>query len=113
MSSASFIPAEAFTHFTYRITHKRAMVCDLQGIFNADMIPPTFELTDPAIHYASAKGRRMVFGRTDKGRSGTKAFFKTHHCNKICKMLHLSARNKEWSCDWRRESARCSNFRQY
>jgi hypothetical protein len=55
------------------------MVCDLQGIFNADMIPPTFELTDPAIHYASAKGRWMVFGRTDKGRSGTKAFFKTHH----------------------------------
>ena len=89
------------------------MVCDLQGVYNTDMIPPTFELTDPAVHYGSTKGRRMVFGRTDKGRSGMKAFFKTHKCTPICKMLHLSARNKEWSCDWRYESAQGTNFSHY
>ncbi len=34
------------------------------------MIPPMFELTDPAIHYASAKGRGVVFGagQAKKGR---------------------------------------------
>ena len=75
------------------------MMCDRQGVFNTDMIPPTFELTDPAVHYGSNKGRRMVFGRADKGRSGMKAFFKTHKCTPMCTMLHLSAQNKEWSCD--------------
>ena len=106
-----FNPAEAFTHFTYRFTNYKVMVCDLQGVFNTGMIPPTIELTDPAIHYASTKGRRMVYGRTDKGRSGMNAFFKSHKCTEICKMLHLSARNKEWSCDWRRESTQDTNFR--
>ena len=48
--------AEAFTHFTYRFTKKKVMVCDLQGIFNTDLTPPTIELTDPAIHYASMGG---------------------------------------------------------
>ena len=67
---------QAFTHFTYRFTNKRVMVCDLQGVFNTDTVPPTIELTDPAIHYASSKGRRMVYGRTDKGKTGMKSFFK-------------------------------------
>jgi hypothetical protein len=67
---------QAFTHFTYRFTNKRVMVCDLQGVFNTDMVPPTIEMTDPAIHYASSQGRRMVYGRTDKGMTGMHAFFK-------------------------------------
>jgi len=86
------------------------MVCDLQGIFNTDMVPPTFELTDPAIHYASTKGRRVVFGRTDKGKSGMNVFFKTHKCNKLCKYMQLSAKNKKWQRSWRRESAQGHNF---
>ncbi|KAL7542140.1 hypothetical protein ACHAXR_011560 [Thalassiosira sp. AJA248-18] len=102
---------QAFTHFTYRFTNKKVMVCDLQGIFNTDLTPPTIEMTDPAIHYASTRGRRMVFGRTDKGRSGMNAFFSTHKCTKICKYLHLSARNKKWNRDWRRESTQRTNFR--
>ncbi|KAL7545059.1 hypothetical protein ACHAWF_008424 [Thalassiosira exigua] len=102
---------QAFTHFTYRFTKKKVMVCDLQGVFNTEMSPPTIEMTDPAIHYASTRGRRMVFGRTDKGRSGMNSFFKTHKCTKICKYLHLSARNKKWNQDWRRESAQRTNFR--
>jgi len=101
---------QAFTHFTYRYTNKKVMVCDLQGIFNTDMVPPTFELTDPAIHYASTKGRRVVFGRTDKGKSGMNVFFKTHKCNKLCKYMQLSAKNKKWQRSWRRESAQGHNF---
>jgi hypothetical protein len=95
---------QAFTHFTYRYTHKRVMVCDLQGIFNTEAVPPTFELTDPAIHYDSTKGRRMVFGRTDKGRSGMNTFFRTHKCTKICAFLQLSAKNEKWKRDWRRDN---------
>jgi hypothetical protein len=66
---------QAFTHFTYRFTKKRVMVCDLQGVFNTSTVPPTIEMTDPAIHYSSSKGRRMVYGRTDKGNAGMKSFF--------------------------------------
>ncbi|KAL7521477.1 hypothetical protein ACHAWX_006152 [Stephanocyclus meneghinianus] len=73
---------QAFTHFTYRFTNKRVMVCDLQGVFNTDLVPPVIEMTDPAIHYASAKGRRMVYGRTDKGKAGMNAFFKV--CDILC-----------------------------
>ncbi|KAL7471353.1 hypothetical protein ACHAXS_011667 [Conticribra weissflogii] len=102
---------QAFSHFTYRYTNKRVLVCDLQGIFNTDAVPPTIELTDPAIHYASTKGRRMVFGRTDKGKPGMNTFFRTHKCSNICKYLQLSAKNKKWNRDWRGESAqRTSNF---
>lgn len=92
---------QAFTHFTYFYTHRRAMVCDLQGVFNTDKVPPTFELTDPSIHYASARGRRMVYGRTDKGKSGQRSFLKTHKCTKICEFLKLCRKNKRWKDDWR------------
>ncbi|CAB9509723.1 myosin heavy chain kinase [Seminavis robusta] len=54
---------QAFTHFSYLFTNKKVMVCDLQGIYNEGMVPPTFELTDPAIHYKSSR-REIVFGRT-------------------------------------------------
>lgn len=97
---------QAFTHFTYRYTSRKVLVCDLQGVFNTDMTPPTFELTDPAIHYASTKGRRMVFGRTDKGPTGMRNFFNTHKCTTICKYLELSAKNKKWKGNWRQESKR-------
>jgi hypothetical protein len=96
---------QAFTHFTYRYTNKKVMVCDLQGVFNTEMSPPTFELTDPALHYASAKGRRRVFGRTDKGKSGMNNFFRTHKCTKVCKFLQLSAKNRKWNRNWRQDSA--------
>lgn len=92
---------QAFTHFTYRYTNGRVMVCDLQGIFNTDMTPPTFQLTDPVIHYASGRGRRMVYGRTDKGRYGHRSFFRTHKCTSVCQYLELSAKNKSWKRDWR------------
>lgn len=90
---------QAFTHFTYRFTNKKVMVCDLQGIYKDDAAPPVFELSDPAIHYASNK-RCMVFGRTDKGQKGMQRFFDTHKCCKVCKLLQLSAKSKTWRKDW-------------
>jgi hypothetical protein len=68
----------AFTHFTYRFTNGKVMVCDLQGVFNRDTAPPTFELTEPVIHYTSKKRRKMDFGRTDMDKKGTQLFFNTH-----------------------------------
>ena len=50
---------QAFTHFTYLYTNKKVLVCDLQGVYNTESVPPTFELADPAIHYSS-KRREMV-----------------------------------------------------
>lgn len=95
---------QAFTHFTYLFTNRQVMVCDLQGVYNHDLVPPTFELTDPAIHYRSKKGRRHVFGRTDDGEAGMDKFFQTHKCNKVCKMMQLSRRNKNWRKKWRTDN---------
>ncbi len=48
---------QAFSHFTYRHTHRRQLVCDLQGVLTTSCSPPLFELTDPVIHYKSLSGR--------------------------------------------------------
>jgi Alpha-kinase family len=90
---------QAFSHFTYAFTNKKVLVCDLQGVYNTATVPPTFELTDPAIHYRSKK-RRMVYGRTDKGESGIRLFFQTHKCSDLCKLVNLSKRNKDWHQAW-------------
>jgi hypothetical protein len=94
---------QAFTHFTYRVTNKKVMVCDLQGVYDADAVPPKFELTDPAIHYASKRGREMVFGRTDKGKKGVQLFFDSHKCTSVCKLMQLSKQNPDWRKAWHSE----------
>lgn len=81
---------QAFTHFTYRLTQRRRMVCDLQGVLDRTRQPPVFELTDPCIHYSSRTGRKMVFGRTDQGQKGMHKFFKSHTCNPLCVALGLA-----------------------
>ncbi|KAL3942710.1 MAG: hypothetical protein SGBAC_003155 [Bacillariaceae sp.] len=95
---------QAFTHFTYLFTARQVMVCDLQGVYNHDLVPPTFELTDPAIHYRSNRGRRHVFGRTDDGEAGMDKFFDTHKCSQVCKMMQLSRKNKNWRKKWRTDN---------
>ena len=105
---------QAFTHFTYRFTNRKVLVCDLQGIFRNDSTPPQFELTDPAVHYRSNNGRKRVFGRTDLGQAGIDSFFKTHKCNGICKMMALSRKNRNWKSEWKEtRSKRSSNFQKY
>jgi hypothetical protein len=93
---------QAFAHFSYRCTNSKLLVCDLQGIYDDTAVPPLFELTDPAIHYSSSRGREMVYGRTDKGKAGIQLFFKTHKCTQICKLMQLSKKNKNWRKDWHR-----------
>jgi Alpha-kinase family/von Willebrand factor type A domain len=93
---------QAFTHFSYLFTNKQVMVCDLQGVYNTDRVPPAFELSDPAIHYASTVGRKMVFGHTDLGKEGMELFFKTHKCTPVCKYMNLSQKNKKWKKQWKK-----------
>ncbi|VEU40426.1 unnamed protein product [Pseudo-nitzschia multistriata] len=93
---------QAFSHFTYLFTNRKVLVCDLQGVYNTEMKPPTFELSDPAIHYRSNKGR-AIFGRTDKGQKGIQLFFNSHKCTGICKIMQLSQKNKSWKQHWRRD----------
>jgi hypothetical protein len=81
---------QAFSHFTYRYTRRKVLVCDLQGVLNAAH-PPKFEFTDPVIHFKSRTGRRNVFGRTDRGGKGVEDFFKSHQCGPLCRML-----NRRW-----------------
>ena len=75
---------QAFSHWSYHDTggnKRRFLVCDLQGVLNS-----SFELTDPAIH-----SRRKRFGVTDHGQRGHEAFFATHKCNPLCKILQLKS----------------------
>jgi len=89
---AADIP-QAFSHFTYRYTRRKMLVCDLQGVLSAPLSTetPLFEFTDPVMHYWSHTGRKNVFGRTDRGKKGIHDFFKTHECSDLCRML-----NKRW-----------------
>jgi hypothetical protein len=91
---------QAFTHFTHRYTNKKVMVCDLQGVFDDSATPPTFELSDPAIHSASKAGREMVYGRTDKGKTGMNLFHHTHRCSEICRHVLLGKVNLSWRKEW-------------
>lgn len=84
---------QAFSHFTYRHTRRKALVCDLQGVLSNSAAGEdragVFELTDPAIHYRSTSGRDQVYGKTDLGRKGVDKFFETHRCNDVCRLLGL------------------------
>ncbi len=56
-----------------------------------------YELTDPVIHKHRKKNKkkfqRLTFGRTDRGEKGMKAFFETHVCTDVCRLLGLSEVN--------------------
>jgi len=88
-----FFP-QAFSHFSYVKSKKRFMVVDLQGVH---MSKPdgtcSYELTDPVIHKHrknnKTKFSQWTFGRTDRGEKGMDAFFHTHQCNEVCKLLGL------------------------
>ena len=78
---------QAFSHFTYTISNRKLLVCDLQGVLNKDATPPIFEFVDPVIHYKSSRGRVNVYGRTDHGENGIHSFFKTHKCSPLCRAI--------------------------
>jgi hypothetical protein len=93
MSGRACDVLQAFSHFTYRSSKRKMLVCDLQGVYSETL--DTVELTDPVIHFASGHhdDKNHVYGRTDRGRKGIQDFFKTHKCNDVCAMLGLPSDN--------------------
>jgi len=75
---------QAFSHWTYDITHGHMIVVDCQGSFDAQQ--QVFQLTDPAVHCIDI----LRFGSTNMGVNGFKRFFKTHRCNRYCRELSLA-----------------------
>jgi hypothetical protein len=70
------------------------MVVDLQGVFEKyDDGTSRYVLTDPVIHKRKHGKQKQLtswtFGRTDRGEKGMKAFFETHECNEVCRLLGL------------------------
>jgi hypothetical protein len=88
---------QAFSHFTYEKSKKELMVVDLQGVFQENKDGSTeYVLTDPVIHKRkhghnkrSKQLETWTFGRTDRGEKGMKAFFETHECTEVCRLLGL------------------------
>jgi hypothetical protein len=84
--------AQAFSHFSFVKSRRSFMVVDLQGVFKIERDSTRkFMLTDPAIHKKNSRERKAMsdFGRTDRGRKGMRAFFRTHSCSDACRLLAL------------------------
>lgn len=77
---------QAFSHFTYSITKRAELVCDLQGELCKNGGYSLFEFTDPCIHSADGSKR---YGKTDHGGRGIHAFLKSHNCNAVCALLKI------------------------
>lgn len=75
----------AFSHWTYQVTNHYLMVVDLQGVKSTSPTGPRFALTDPALHCKDV----TRFCSTNLGNEGMHRFFRTHHCNSICKAMKL------------------------
>ena len=79
--------AQAFTHFTHVFSNDVTMVCDIQGVRERDKDGSNWlTLTDPAIHTAED-----TESRTNKKDSGFEAFYVSHVCNAVCRLLGLES----------------------
>lgn len=91
---------QAFSHYSYEMSKRQLMVVDLQGILEvrADGLKQ-YILTDPVIHKRrkrrSNRLRNWTFGRTDRGERGMSAFFQTHKCSDVCRLLGLQEQDTE------------------
>jgi hypothetical protein len=85
-----FEVAQAFSHFTYLATGRKRLVCDLQCVY--DEKRNELRLSDPVIHYYNQfrSDRRLVHGKTDRGRRGISMFFATHknYCGQLCRLAN-------------------------
>ncbi len=68
---------QALSHFSYHITGRNYLLCDLQGAVTED---GRLVLTDPAI----LSNIRTQYGDTDLGPEGIDRFFYHHQCNQYC-----------------------------
>jgi len=71
----------ALSHFSYHLTRRKALLCDLQGGCQHDC----YVLTDPVIMSPSKQ-----YGATDLGQDGIDNFFYYHRCSSYC--------DSAWSC---------------
>ncbi|GAX28499.1 hypothetical protein FisN_38Hh007 [Fistulifera solaris] len=90
-----FEVAQAFSHFSYRASSRKRLVCDLQGVY--DEANNVLMFSDPVIHYYNPGGftcRKNVHGRTDHGKEGMSKFFHTHseYCGHLCKIVNRGFR---------------------
>jgi len=67
----------SFSHFSYVVSDKELLICDIQGVGDI--------YTDPQIHSKDGKG----FGKGNLGQEGINHFLSTHRCNRICQFLKL------------------------
>lgn len=85
---------QAFSHFTYEKSKRHFMVVDLQGVLSMKHGRKCFQLTDPVIHKRRTKKKeklkKFTFGRTDRGDKGMRAFFESHRCTELCRLLGLN-----------------------
>ena len=77
----------ALSHFSWKISSGRLMLCDIQGV--------DCTYTDAQIH---SNVTSMTFGRGDYREVGMRKFFENHECNEICKMLELDQENLPGEC---------------
>lgn len=85
---------QAFSHYSYEMSKNQLMVVDLQGILEETAGKgKRYVLTDPVVHKRrkrrTNKLRNWTFGRTERGERGMSAFFHTHKCSDVCKLLGL------------------------
>ena len=91
---------QTFSHYSFDKSKRRFLVVDLQGVFekNSDG-SQKYVLTDPAIHKNTRRKHPChEFGRTDRGKVGMKAFFDTHECTDVCRLLGLEKVDPKWFC---------------
>lgn len=77
----------AFSHWSYVHSDNAIILCDLQGVLNAEGRHPRFDLTDSAI----CSRKRKEYGKTDIGLRGVRQFFRKHRCNNVCRGLGLAS----------------------
>ena len=70
------ISVHAFCHWTYHESGGNLLLCDAQGVRNAD----SYAITDPAI-CSLVKGQ---YGMTDCGEPAIAQWFRGHKCNRYC-----------------------------
>lgn len=70
----------AFCHWTWEVSGRKFMVCDLQGVRSSN----GYQLTDPVIHSVD-----QIYGPTDLGVVGMEKVLTRHTCNYICGTLNL------------------------
>lgn len=77
---------QALSHFSYHVTNRQLLYCDLQGGVYKD----GYVLSDPVIMSATQE-----YGPTDLGTEGISSFFSVHTCNNYCGSAWIIPQDKK------------------